>query len=68
MVKVYTSSVFFAGLEMDVDPDIIAALEGDLELGPDDELEDDFVSIANMDPAPSCDRDVEQLAHNVQKV
>ena len=53
---------------MDVDPDIIAALEGELELGPDDELEDDFVSIANMEPAPSSDRDVEQLAHNVQKV
>ena len=58
--------LFSAGLELDVDPDIIAALEGELDV--DDELEDDFVAIANMEPSSSCEGDVEELAHNVQKM
>ena len=49
-----------------MDPDIIAALEGELDV--DDELEDDFVAIANMEPSSSCEGDVEELAHNVQKM
>ncbi|XP_011502756.1 PREDICTED: protein LTV1 homolog [Ceratosolen solmsi marchali] len=38
-----------AGPQLDLDPDIVAALDDGLEFDPDDELEDNFVQLANLE-------------------